>query len=89
MKAKAGRRPRQAVTATQLDDLAERLEVRIAKLKAIKAGMKQTHQKNVKMSLETALELVAQLNGICREGLDHLRKNSPVGEPRPWDKWDD
>lgn len=89
MKAKAGRRPRQAVTVAQLDDLAERLEARINKLKAIKAGMKVTHQKNVKMSLETALELVAQLNNICREGLDHLRKATPPGEPRPWDKWDD
>lgn len=88
MKAKAGRRPRQPVTAAQLDDLCEKLEVRITKLKAIKAGMKHTHQKTVKMSLETALELVGQLNNICREGLDHLRKIVPTAE-RPWDKWDD
>ena len=88
MAAKAGRRPRQPVTAAQLDDLVDRLEVRIAKFKAIKAGMKQTHQKTVKMSLETALELVDTLNNICREGLEHLRKIAPLGS-RPWDKWDD
>jgi hypothetical protein len=84
----AGRRPRKPVTAAQLDDLIERLEVRIGKLQAIKAGMKQTQTKTVKISLETALEAIGTINNICHEGLEHLRKLAPIGE-RPWDEWDD
>ena len=88
MASTAGRRPRKPVTAAQIDDLIERLEVRIGKLQAIKAGMKQTQQKTVKMNLDTALESIGTINNICHEGLEYLRKLAPIGA-RPWDEWDD